>query len=416
MLCFATNIYLLLLSRALQGLSAAIVYTVGFALLADTVGSKTLGEWMGWNIMSVNIGITASPTIGGVLYDHAGYYSIFIVVAVLIGLDILLRIVLVEKRSAAEWMEEDIHTGENAPTQYGTFGPESAGPSQQKDSIIDSPSKRHERSSPTKSNTGTGQNTPTRSETLEPVSAGPSQQKESSIHSTDAPSTEHRVATHSIDAPSSERHETSSSTKSKASIEHQDLRDDVAGKPASYPALLTLLSSPRILADLYATFVTVSLLVSFDSGLPIFLERTFGWGSTEAGLIFFTITLPILGAPLAGKLTDRYQSHWIPATGFVIVGVLTALLQLVRHNSASQVALLVSLLTLNGKTHRTLPEGTLLKSSQVASEWFRPLPSEQTSIEPSRRWRKSVPVSSASQAHTVKCFLFIRWPVRLVCS
>ena len=375
---------------------------------------------MGWNIMSVNIGITASPTIGGVLYDHAGYYSIFIVIAVLIALDILLRIVLVEKRPAAEWMEEDINTGENAPTQYGTFGPESAEPSQQKDSFIhiknSSSSERRERSSPTKSNTGTGANTPTRSETLEPVSAGPSQQKDPSTHSTDAPSTEHRVANHSIDVPPSERHETSSSTQSKASIDHHDLRDDVAGKPASYPALLTLLSSPRILADLYATFVTVSLLVSFDSALPIFLERSFAWGSTEAGLIFFTITLPILGAPLAGKLTDRYQSHWIPATGFIIVGVLTALLQLVKHNSASQVALLVSLLTLNGRIHCTIPEGTLLKSSQVASEWFRPLPSEQTSTEPSRRWRKSVLACSANQAHTVKYSLFIRWPARLVCS
>ena len=436
LLCFATNIHLLLLSRALQGLSTAIVYTVGFALLADTIGSENLGEWMGYNIMSVNIGITASPAVGGVLYGHAGYYSIFIVIAVLIGLDILLRIVIVEKRTAAEWIEEDIHTGENAPTQYGTFESVSAGPSQQENpstSPTDSPSsERHERSRLTKFNTSTGVNTPTESRTLESVSAGPSQQKHSFIHfkhrsfseSYKRPSltkidtgtdgntpTQYGTFEPVVAGPSQQKHsfihfkhgsssepperpsltkintdtnektpsqyryfepvaagpsqrenpstdptdgsffepETSSSTKSNASIENRDLRDVSTKRRASYPSLLVLLSSPRILADLYATFVTISLHVSFDSALPIFLERTFGWASTGAGLIFFTITLPILGAPLAGKFTDRYQSHWIPAAGYVIVGVLTALLQLVKHDTAKQVALLAALLTLNGR-------------------------------------------------------------------
>ena len=376
MLCFATDIHLLLLSRALQGLSAAIVYTVGFALLADTVGSKNLGEWMGYNIMSVNIGITASPTIGGVLYDQAGYYSIFTVIAVLIAVDILLRVVLVEKRTAAEWMEEDIHTGENAPTQYGTFEPVSAGPSQQENPSTNpdsSSSERHKRSRPSSSNTSTIKNARTRSETWEPVTAGPSRQKDSSTsperHEKSSPtrstgSTPTKSETvepvsagpsiqkdpfaHFIDPPS-ERRETSPST-SNASIKHHDLRDDITGT-SSTPALFILLSSPRILADLYASFVVVGLLASFDSALPIFLERTFGWGSTGAGLIFFTITLPILGAPVAGKVTDRYHSHWIPAIGFIIVGVLTALLQLIKYDSARQVALLISLLTLNGIYH-----------------------------------------------------------------
>ncbi|KAL8794945.1 MAG: hypothetical protein Q9195_002527 [Heterodermia aff. obscurata] len=364
LLCFATNIHLLLLSRALQGFSAAIVYTVGFALLADTVGSKNMGEWMGYNIMSVNIGITASPTVGGVLYDHAGYYSIFILIAVLIGVDILLRIVLVEKRTAAEWMEEDIQTGENAPTQYGTFGAVSPGPSQQKDPSdhsVDGPSsERQERSSPTRSNTSSGNSAPTMSESMEPSFAGPSQQKDPSAHS--------------VDATSSKWPDNFSSTKSYASVEHHDLRDDITGRSESYPALFTLLASPRILADLYAIFVNVSLLVSYDSALPIFVERTFGWTSTGAGLIFITLTLPILGAPLSGKLTDRYQSRWIPVTGFLIVAVLTALVQLVRHHSASQVALLISLLTLTGcvRVVASSPLGADLYRAVMEMEEERP--------------------------------------------
>ena len=303
LLCFATDVRLLLLSRALQGFSAAIVYTVGFAMLADTVGSKGLGEWMGYNITSVNIGITASPTVGGLVYDHFGYYPIFGILAVLIGLDIILRLVLVENRHASGSMEEEgIYTGQHPSTQYGT---------------------------------------------TEPVAT--SQQENPSTNSRDDLSSEHHEASGpSKDAESIRRQETSSPTKSNTSTEEEDSSDASSERPTYPPPLLIILSSPRILADLYATFVTVSLLVSFDSALPIYLERTFGWGSTGGGLVFFTLTLPILGAPLAGKLTDRYQSRWIPATGFIILGALTALLQLVKSNSPNQIALLVSLLTLNG--------------------------------------------------------------------
>ena len=308
MLCFPTNIYLLLLSRALQGFSAAVVYTVGFALLADTVGSKSLGEWMGYTIMSVNIGITVSPVVGGLVYDHAGYYPIFGILAVLIGLDILLRLVLVEKKTAAKWMEKDIYTAENTSTQYGAvdpvFGETGHQDSHSTTSRDDSSSERHKASSP----------------------LGPNA------------SIQHQV--------------TSNPTRSNTSSEHQYIGDGAAEGPAHPSPLIIILSSPRILADLYAAFVTVSVLVSFDSALPIYLERTFGWGSTGGGLIFITITLPILGAPLAGKFTDKYQSRWIPAIGFIIVGVLTALLQLVKQNNPEQVALLVSLLTLNGMIPR----------------------------------------------------------------
>lgn len=32
---------------------------------------------MGYIILSVNVGITVAPTVGGVMYDNAGYYFLF---------------------------------------------------------------------------------------------------------------------------------------------------------------------------------------------------------------------------------------------------------------------------------------------------------------------------------------------------
>lgn len=54
--------------------------------------------------MSLSIGTLAGPLLGGVLYQHGGYYSVFGLAFGLIGIDILLRLVLIEKKHAARWL------------------------------------------------------------------------------------------------------------------------------------------------------------------------------------------------------------------------------------------------------------------------------------------------------------------------
>ncbi|KAM3087565.1 hypothetical protein ACMFMG_001646 [Clarireedia jacksonii] len=117
-LYFAPNIWLLALSRFLQGLSAAVVYTVGFALLADTVGTKDIGQWMGYVISSLNMGMLISPTIGGIMYAKFGYASLFAVMFALIAVDILLRLLMVEKKVAMRITKGKGVLGAQA---YGTF-------------------------------------------------------------------------------------------------------------------------------------------------------------------------------------------------------------------------------------------------------------------------------------------------------
>jgi MFS family permease len=104
LLCIGTDIGLWIAGRLFQGAAAAVVWTVGIALLVDTVGKEGLGQAIGYVSMSLSIGTLAGPLLGGVLYQHGGYYSVFGLAFGLIGIDILLRLVLIEQKHAARWL------------------------------------------------------------------------------------------------------------------------------------------------------------------------------------------------------------------------------------------------------------------------------------------------------------------------
>jgi MFS family permease len=53
--------------------------------------------------MGMSIGMLISPLLGGVVYDKSGYNAVFGMCYALIGLDIILRLLLVEKKVAARW-------------------------------------------------------------------------------------------------------------------------------------------------------------------------------------------------------------------------------------------------------------------------------------------------------------------------
>ncbi|KAL8684923.1 MAG: hypothetical protein Q9224_006064, partial [Gallowayella concinna] len=111
--------WVLLISRLLQGLSAAITYTVGLALLVDTVGRDNIGQWMGTALSSSSFGLIVSPLLGGIVYAKAGYMSVFAMALALIVLDIVMRLVMIEKKTAAKYKPLDTVTSENG--FYGTF-------------------------------------------------------------------------------------------------------------------------------------------------------------------------------------------------------------------------------------------------------------------------------------------------------
>ena len=98
-------------------MSAAVVWTVGLALLADTVGHEKIGQAMGYVAMSMSVSVLVGPLLGGVVYDKAGYYAVFTMAFGLIGVDIVLRVLLVEKKIAREWDMEPSETAFPEPSK-----------------------------------------------------------------------------------------------------------------------------------------------------------------------------------------------------------------------------------------------------------------------------------------------------------
>lgn len=105
MLCAGTSVHTFLIGRALQGMSAAMVWTAGLALLADNVEKGELGQCLGYVTMAINAGTLLGPLSGGIVYDKGGYFAVYEMAFALIGLDILLRLVLIEKRTARKYLD-----------------------------------------------------------------------------------------------------------------------------------------------------------------------------------------------------------------------------------------------------------------------------------------------------------------------
>ncbi|GAP84550.1 putative mfs transporter [Rosellinia necatrix] len=105
LLAFGNSVGLFVVGRVLQGISAAVVWSVGCALLVDTMGSS-VGVAMGYVNISMNIALLLAPVIGGVIYTNVGYHAVYYTAFGVVGLDIALRLFMIEKKVARRWISE----------------------------------------------------------------------------------------------------------------------------------------------------------------------------------------------------------------------------------------------------------------------------------------------------------------------
>jgi MFS family permease len=210
MLCFARVVWLIVVGRILQGAAAAVVWTVGTALLVDTVGEKQIGETLGWVSSSMGIGFFLAPLLGGVVYEKAGYYAVYYMTFALIALDIILRLALVEKKIAMQWHVQQTTSPERPPSGCGITDLTDEEKQQGYDPNI--------------------------------------------------------VASHQ---PTVGRHSLNHNELSSENVLSEDT------KP-KWPPVVTLLASRRLLTALWGCVVQGSLMTSFDSVIPLFVQRVFG--------------------------------------------------------------------------------------------------------------------------------------------
>ncbi|NMB63692.1 MAG: MFS transporter [Spirochaetes bacterium] len=102
----AQSALILILFRVLQGISGAMIFSTGAAMLISVFPSQQRGRVLGINVSAVYIGLSTGPFLGGILTQHLGWRSIF-AISVIVGVAIVL---LIYSKLEGEWVEADGET------------------------------------------------------------------------------------------------------------------------------------------------------------------------------------------------------------------------------------------------------------------------------------------------------------------
>ncbi|KAJ8607437.1 hypothetical protein MRB53_040287 [Persea americana] len=300
MLCLGRSIAVLVVGRILQGMSAAVVWVVGLALLVDTVGPEDIGAAMGYTGLAMSLAVLVAPLLGGVVFAEAGYYAVFAMTFALIAVDIFFRMVLVEKKRARQWLaDSDLAI----PLEESTA--ESVSAANENDHRAIS----NETSSGDLITTVTIPTSATKSQHHRPASLA-----SSCYHATSPP------------RPPAPTHTLNSSPLTRL------------------PPVITLFSSRRLLSALWGSVMQASLLTAFDSILPLFVRQTFAWNSIGAGLVFLPMVVASFIGPFVGAGSDKFGARWFVTAGFVLSCPPIILLRLVSHDSLAQKVLLCAMM------------------------------------------------------------------------
>ncbi len=88
--------------RVIQGIGAAMIFSTGTAMLISAYPPGERGRILGINIAAVYVGLTVGPFFGGLLVEHLGWKTIFMVNAALGALAVVLSTLMKrEERTAS---------------------------------------------------------------------------------------------------------------------------------------------------------------------------------------------------------------------------------------------------------------------------------------------------------------------------
>lgn len=105
LLAVGTSVPVLAVARLLQGASGGTVWTIGLALILETVGKENLGKAIGTIFSFTSVAALFSPVIGGLLYAKTGYHGVFGIGIALIAVDFVMRLMMIEKKVAAKYLD-----------------------------------------------------------------------------------------------------------------------------------------------------------------------------------------------------------------------------------------------------------------------------------------------------------------------
>lgn len=287
MLCLARSVAVLVVARLIQGASAGIVWVVALAMLADTVGKEKVGQAMGYVATAYSLAALLGPLLGGIVYDKAGYYAVFAMAFGTIALDVIFRILLVEKKVARKWLPKPDQLVIAAVEVQNSKGVDTLGLHQD----------------------------------IELARLGNQTRTVEAKHTSESrPTPQPSMLTQGAAEPST------------TTVDHES--QNVVKK--KLPPILILLKSARMQATFWACTVDAAFLTAFDTTLPLFVETTFGWNSLGAGLVFLAPLSPTFLQPLYGSWIDKHGARWPAFMGLVLTVPAWALLRLITFDSLAQ--------------------------------------------------------------------------------
>lgn len=98
MVACTTDVGMFFGGRVLQGISGSGAWIVGLATAADTVGPERIGTTMGFLMAFVNAAMVTGPMVSGLILEMAGYWFTWSVPVVILVIDIVARLLMVEKK------------------------------------------------------------------------------------------------------------------------------------------------------------------------------------------------------------------------------------------------------------------------------------------------------------------------------
>jgi MFS family permease len=107
LLAVGRSVPILAVARFLQGASGGTVWTIGLALIVETVGQENLGKTIGTIFSFISVAGLFAPVIGGLLYAKTGYFGVFGVGMALVTIDFVMRLLMIEKKVAAKYIDSD---------------------------------------------------------------------------------------------------------------------------------------------------------------------------------------------------------------------------------------------------------------------------------------------------------------------
>lgn len=105
---FTTSLPFMVMGRLLQGAGSADTWILGQALVTETVGKDSVGRVVGYLVSTFSLSSFVAPLLGGVVYQSAGYMTVYGILAGLICTNIALIMFLIEPHEVGRWSDRAI--------------------------------------------------------------------------------------------------------------------------------------------------------------------------------------------------------------------------------------------------------------------------------------------------------------------